>query len=150
MNQNRSGLTMKATPKPEDAHDCNHCEDLLVHSWRLMMARGAECPIVTQQFKCACGASGTQVFAAFCTFLCALALAQRRCLRVNLPGESALTMDEQRMLALIACAQNGCHAALEAHLCWLARRMLRRTLERSVRELADALSTHQLRLPAPV
>jgi hypothetical protein len=141
---------MKALLNAENADDYNRCADLLVHSWRSMMARGAECPIVAQQFKCACGADSTQVFAAFCTFLCALALAQRRCLRVNPPGERSLTLDEQRMLALIACAQNGCHAALEAHLCWLARRLLRRTLERSVRELADALSTHQLRLPVPV
>lgn len=141
---------MKVMRKAEDANDDNHCEQLLVHSWRLMMARGAECPVVTQQFKCACGASGTEVFAAFCTFLCALALAQRRCLRVNPPGERSLTIDEQRMLALIACAQNDCDVALEAHLCWLARRMLRKTLERSVRELADALSTHQLRLRLPV
>lgn len=140
---------MKAMQKTEDADERNPCEDLLVHSWRLMMARGAECPLVTQQFQCACGASGPQVFTTFCTFLCALAFAQRRCLRVNPPGERTLTTDEARMLALIACAQNGCNAALEAHLCWLARRMLRKTLEKSVRELAAALSVHQLRLPVP-
>lgn len=140
---------MKPMLKSENETGYNPCEELLVCSWRLIMARGADCPVVAQGFRCACGASGSQVFATFCTFLCALAFAQRRCLFVNPPGERALTVDEERMLTLIACAQNGCNATLDAHLCWLARRMLRKTLEESVRELAAVLNRHQLHLPAP-
>lgn len=140
---------MRPTLKSEGEAGYNQCEDLLVCSWRLIMARGADCPLVAQRFKCACGASGDEAFAAFCTFLCALALAQRRCLLVNFPGARVLTADEERMLALIACAQNQRDRALDAHLCWLAQRLLRRTLEQSVRELAAALSVRDLRLHAP-
>lgn len=127
----------------------NPCAHLLVRSWRLIMARGVECPLIAQEFKCACGAAGQQVFGSFCIFLCALAVAQRRCLLVNPPGAGALTADETRMLTLIAAAQNGCTSTLRAHLSWLARQALRGALEESVHELAAALRASHLRLPQP-
>ena len=138
-----------------DMHDdlessgAGHCQRLLVRSWRLIMARGVECPLVAHQFRCACGANTEQVLGAFCTFLCALALAQRRCLEVNPPGTRALTCDETRMLALVAAAQNRQPALLQAHLLWLAQRSLRKVLEKSVHELAGVLSANRLRLPLP-
>lgn len=127
----------------------NDCAHLLVNAWRQTMVHGIDCPLIAQQFRCSCGAEGREVFTAFCTFLCALAVAQRRCLMVNPPGQHALTTDEVRMLTLVAAAQNNCPSTLEAHLSWLAWRPLRKTLEESVRELAMLLSTSGQRLPSP-
>ena len=49
----------------------------------------------------------------------------------------------------MAAAQNRQPALLQAHLLWLAQRRLRKTLERSVHELAGALSANRLQLPLP-
>jgi len=141
---------MQATLKMEGEPGYSHCANLLVRSWRMIMVRGVECPLIAREFKCVCGRSSPQVFSAFCSFLCALALTQRRCLLVNPPGEHALTADETRMLTLIAAAQNDCPRMLDAHLSWLAQRPLHKTLEQSVRDFAAVLSSHRLRLPAPV
>lgn len=127
----------------------NHCAALLVRCWRLIMVRGVECPLVAHEFRCACGRSGPEVFSAFCSFLCALALTQRRRLLVNPPGTAALTADETRMLSLIAAVQNDCPSLLDAHLDWLAQRPLQQALEKCVRRLGDALATHRLHLPTP-
>lgn len=137
--------TRRLTATDEDMS----CQRLLVRSWRLIMAQGVECPLVTHEFKCACGANTDEVFGAFCTFLCALALTQRRCLEVNPPGAHTLTCDESRILALLAAAQNRQPALLQAHLLWLAPRRLRKLLEQSVRDLAGVLSANRLQLPLP-
>lgn len=132
----------------EKAQD-NDCARLLVHSWRLTMAHGTGCSLIESRFRCSCGATAHRVFRAFCVFLCVLALSQRRCLRVNPPGQAALTADEARLLALIAAAQNDYPATLDAHLGWLAEPPLRQTLENSVRELAGLLKDAGQRLPVP-
>lgn len=128
----------------------NACQQLLVRSWRLIMTRGVECPLIPQGFTCACGANGRETFQSFCTFLCALALGRRRCLLVNPPGCRILTPDEIRMLAVIAASQHDHAALLQAHLRWLAQRSLRNTVRQSARELADHLNSSRLQLPAPV
>lgn len=125
------------------------CRRLLVRSWRLIMARGAECPLVRRGFTGVCGAEGEEVHLAFCTFLCALALAQRRCLLVNPPLSDRLTADEVRMLTLIAASQNDSPSLLQAHLQWLAERPLRKTLEQATHELARALRSRGLCLSMP-
>ena len=140
---------MQPLLNPDEERRPNDCAQLLVSSWRMTMVHGIECPLIAQQFRCACGAEGREVFTAFCTFLCALAISQRRCLRVNPPGPHALTSDESRMLTLIAAAQCDCPATLDAHLSWLALRPLRKTLEASARELAALLGTSGQRLPVP-
>ncbi|MEB2347740.1 MAG: hypothetical protein OZ923_03935 [Comamonadaceae bacterium] len=141
---------MPSMPQPHHETKYNDCAQLLVHAWRMTMVHGIDCPLIAQQFRCSCGADGREVFRAFCTFLCALALAQRRCLTVNPPGRYALTTDEVRMLTLIAAAQNDCPCTLDAHLAWLSWRPLRQTLKESVRELAGLLSTSGQHLPVPV
>lgn len=125
------------------------CARLLVRSWRLTMAHGAECPMIASKFRCSCGAGAHQVFRAFCVFLSVLALSQRRCLRVNLPGQTTLTTDEVRLLTLIAAAQNDYPKTLDAHLSWLATPPLRKALENSVRELAGQLKDVGQCLPVP-
>ena len=141
---------MQTMSRHDEETRFNDCAQLLVNAWRQTMVHGIDCPLIAQQFRCSCGAEGREVFTAFCTFLCALAVAQRRCLTVNPPGRHALTTDEVRMLALVAGAQNDCPATLEAHLSWLAWRPLRQTLEASVRELAALLGASGQRLPMPV
>lgn len=140
---------MFTTLKQDEEIETNDCAQLLVSAWRLIMVHGVECPLIAQKFHCTCGAEGREVFRALCTFLCALALSQRRCLLVNPPGRYVLTKDESSMLALISCAQNDCPAMLDAHLSWMARRPFRKTLEESVRELAATLSTSGQYLPVP-
>lgn len=140
---------MQATLSREGEADFNRCADLLVRAWRLIMVRGVECPLVAHEFRCACGCRSPEVFSAFCSFLCALALTQRRRLLVNPPGEAALTADETRMLTLIAAVQNDCPSLLDAHLSWLAQRPLHQALEKCVRKLADVLASQRLLLPAP-
>lgn len=140
-------MTSLNTQEPET--QLNDCAQLLVNAWRQTMVHGIDCPLVAQQFRCSCGATGREVFTAFCTFLCALAVAQRRCITVNPPGQHALTSDEVRMLTLVAAVQNDCPRTLQAHLDWLAWRPLRKTLEDSVRELATLLGASGQRLAMP-
>ncbi|TXI18509.1 MAG: hypothetical protein E6Q65_06050 [Ottowia sp.] len=140
---------MQATLKPEPEAGHDPCTQLLVRSWRLIMVRGVECPLVTHEFRCACGLDGREVLRAFCAFLCALAFSQRRRLWVNPPGEPRLTADETDMLRLIAAAQNGCAPLLDAQLSGLARQPLRAGLEHSVRGLGALLQARQMRLPRP-
>lgn len=140
-----SGITLE----PEDESGYNPCQQLLVRSWRLTMARGMECPLIHHEFVCACGAGGKATFHSFCSFLWALALGRRRRLRINLPGCRTLTTDEIRMLTVIAASQHDCPALLQAHLSWLARPVLHETLQRSTHELASRLSSRRLRLPLP-
>lgn len=122
------------------------CAQLLVHSWRQIMARGVECPLIERQFRCACGAGGEGVFRAFCTFLCALALSQRRGLAVNPPGWEALSGDEVRMLRMISAAQRRGSAAPQMAASTQADRPASMTLEASVRELATMLARSGQRL----
>ncbi len=125
------------------------CARLLVHSWRLTMAHGAECPLIASKFRCSCGVGADRVFCAFRVFLRVLALSQRQRLRANPPGQATLTADEVRLLTLIAAAQNDYPATLDAHLGWLAGPSLRKALENSVRELAGLLRDAGQRLPVP-
>lgn len=134
---------------PTHASGLSSCERLLIRSLRLMVVNGADCPIVPHQFRCICGAGGTEVFHIFCTFLWVLVLASRKRLNVLPPGDvSKLSKDEQCLLQTIAAAQNAQPELLELYLCWLAHRPVRPLLKASVRELASALTQHQLLLGA--
>ena len=129
-----------------DGGEFGYGEHLLVWTWRrIAVGRGA-CPLVIQEFSHACGEDAGEVFATFCTFLRALAYAGRRRIRVGRPGSPVLTSDERQLLALLAAAQAGHAAHVEAHLRWLAHSHLRDALAIAAHALGTALESNDLRL----
>lgn len=144
-----AGLPMNPTPGPDDATATNPCAYLLTWSWRLIVTGRSHCALLGTLLDDACGNDAGKVFRALCSFLCTLAQTRRRRLEVNPPGCPALTHDEQRLLALIAAAQDNRPALLDAHLCWIAHRNRRNALAQSVRTLAMALDATCLWLPLP-
>jgi hypothetical protein len=102
-----------------------------------------------QTFADACGSDGPEVYITFCTFLKALGISSRRRLRIAAPGSLAITADERQVLTLLAAAQAGTPALLEAHLRWIARPDKRDILEIATSALATALSVNELRLAIP-
>ncbi len=124
-------------------------EHLLVWSWRRIAASPGPCPIVVREFADACGDDAAEVLATLCTFLRALAFAGRRRLLIAFPGCVVMTEDEQRVLALLAAAQNNDAALFEAHLRWLARADVRHILAIGARALAAALTANHLCLAEP-
>jgi hypothetical protein len=127
----------------------NKGEHLLVSSWRRVGAGQGDCPLIARAFVEACGEDAAEVFATFCGFLRALAYASRGRVRIAHPGCVGLTLDERRLLSLIAAAQGGDRACFEAHLRWLARIELRAVLAIAVGALGTALALHNLNLPLP-
>lgn len=140
---------MHNTLKLQGEEGFNPCTCLLVQSWRMIMSRGVECPLINKIFKDNCGCESKTVFRAFCTFLCALAFARRKCLIVSTPGQTELTGDEMQMLALIAAAQHQQEDMFHLHLEAIAEHSLRKTLRDSVLELAEVLKNNHLHLPQP-
>jgi hypothetical protein len=124
-------------------------EQLLLWSLRRLATQGHPSPLVTREFTDACGADAAEVLTTFRAFLGVLAFGGRRRLSVGHPGCLQLTWDERRLLALVAIAQDGDDAWLDAHLCWLVRGELTRQLALAARALAAELADHDLRLPLP-
>ena len=122
-------------------------EHLLVWTWRKIMTGHGGCPLIEREFSRLCGEDAGEVLATFCTFLRAVAYASRRRLQIGYPGYPGLTNDEREFLTLIATAQAGEVARLEAHLRWIARAELTFALAIAIRALARALEVHGLRLP---
>jgi hypothetical protein len=87
-----------------------------------------------------CGKDAAEVLATLCTFLQALAYAGRSRWEVGYPGWTSLTVDERRILNLIAAAQSDD-----------AKRFLKHTsaLGIAAQALVTALNEHDLRLPLP-
>jgi hypothetical protein len=124
-------------------------EQLLIRSWRRIAAGHRWCALMMDEFSAACGEDGPDVFAAFCTFLKALALAGRRQLVIGAPGNAAVTADERQVLSLLAAAQGGSAALLEAHLAWIAAPEKRHLVEIATRSLAYALILNRLEIALP-
>lgn len=138
-------------PGPSDAQEAGsgYVEHLLVWSWRRIATGRIECPVMAREFIDACGEDAQEVFAAFCTFLKALAFASRRRLNVRSPGTPAMTPDENRMLCLLAAAQAGDHPLFQAHLSWLTRRERRHEAQTAAFAFAAALKANHLVLSLP-
>jgi hypothetical protein len=131
------------------AFGLSYGEQLLLWSLRRLATQGHPSPLVTREFTDACGADAAEVLTTFRAFLGVLAFGGRRRLSVGHPGCLQLTCDERRLLSLIAIAQDGDDAWLDAHLCWLVRGELKRQLALAARALAAELADHDLRLPLP-
>jgi hypothetical protein len=78
-------------------------ERLLVWTWRKIVTG---CPLIAREFCLLCGDDAAEVLATLYTFLQALAYAGRSSWEVGYPGYASLTVDERRMLNLIAAAQS--------------------------------------------
>jgi len=128
-----------------------YAEHLLIWSWRRIATGRVECPVMAKEFTDACGDDAQEVFATFCTFLKTLGFSSRRRLNMRAPGWPTMTADERRILTLLAAAQAGDCALLEAHLCWLTRPHRRHELQIAVCAFATALAASNLvlSLPAP-
>lgn len=124
-------------------------ERLLVLSLRRLATQGHPSPLVARDFTDACGADAAEVLMTFRAFLGVLAYGGRRRLSVGDPGCLRLTSDEQRLLTLVAVAQDGDDAWLDTHLCWLVRAGFRRQLALAAQTLAAELADHEVRLPLP-
>ncbi len=124
-------------------------EHLLVWAWRKIATGGGGCPLIAREFSLSCGEDAGEVLATLYTFLQALACAGRRRLEVGYPGYAELTIDERRMLLLIAAGQRGEASLLDAHLRTFAGAALRPALAIAARALGTALDAHALQLPPP-
>jgi hypothetical protein len=72
-------------------------------------------------------------------------------LRAGRPGSPTPTPDETLLLALIAAAQAGNDALVDAYLCWLPRAEARSAVAITARALATAAAVHgQWLEPVPI
>lgn len=126
-----------------------YAEHLLVWSWRRIATGRSGCPLMLDQFADVCGEDGPEVFVTFCTFLKALAVASRRQFSIGAPGCTTVTADERQVLTLLAAAQAGTPALLEAHLRWIAIPERRLILQIATGALARALMAHALQIALP-
>jgi hypothetical protein len=127
----------------------SRAEYLLVWSWRKIVTGGGDCPLIAREFSLLCGEDAAEVLATLYIFLRALAYAGRKRWEVGYPGYTSLTIDEQRMLHLIAAAQSDDLKGFETYLHALAHATLGPALGIAARALGAALDEHDLRLPLP-
>lgn len=116
----------------------------------LRLAAGPGCwPLVERVFRDACGPGGG--IAASCLFrilLQGLALGARRPLRLGFIGAPELSHDERALLQMVAAAQRGHTALLEASAIWLARPAGAASVARAASGLAELLALNGALLPA--
>lgn len=125
--------------------DVDGAEDgaaLMVRALRL--AAGPGCwPLVERMFRDLCGPGQGDGAAAACLFrilLQGLALGARRPLRLGFMGAPELTHDERSLLQVIAAAQAGDAALLDATAIWLARPMAVASVARAVTGFGELLA----------
>lgn len=116
----------------------------------LRLAAGPGCwPLVERMFRDVCG-SGSRPgqgdgAAAACLFrilLQGLALGARRPLRLGFMGAPELTHDERSLLQVIAAAQAGDTALLDATATWLARPAAAPSVARAAAGFGELLAAH--------
>jgi hypothetical protein len=120
---------------------------LMVWTWRKFVAGHADCLVLTREYQRFAGDEAPALLAAFGAFLQALGYGSRRMLAIGRPHCVGLTADEQHILRLMAAAQNGEDARLEAHLCWLVKAGHEPATLGALRMLADRLTVCGVKLP---
>ena len=150
MEQGRDvGMDWDAILSPEyGSADLSYGERLLIWALRRLVMRPDVCRVVIREFTGVCGEDGGEVLATMRVFIGALGYLPRRRISIAHPGSCALTADERQILALIAAAQEGEPARLEALLCWFARLDGRDQLALAAGALARAFDANGLRLCA--
>lgn len=134
---------------PDRAQATDYVEHLLIWAWRRIAGGRVDCPVMAREFTDACAEDGRELLITYCTFLRALAFARRRPVAVGLPGRVALTIDERRVLSLLAALQADEPARLEAHLRWMSTPARRLDLRIAAAALARALAVNGLLLAPP-
>lgn len=141
-----SGQTWQpaAGPPPADLDGAEDGAALVVRALRL--AAGPGCwPLVERMLRDACGSARDDGPAAACLFrilLQGLALGARRPLRLGFMGAPELTHDERSLLQVIAAAQAGDAALLEATAIWLARPAAAPSVARAAAGFGELLAAH--------
>ena len=113
---------------------------LMIDALRRLAFSGSCAAIPRRDFALAFPGDAGEVFATFRAFLGVLAHGGRRKLRVGAPGARSRTPDETLVVALVAAAQAGDEALVDAYLCWLTHVEARGAAAITVRALATALA----------
>ncbi len=116
----------------------------------LRLAAGPGCwPLVERMFRDVCGAGrgagqgdGAAAACLFRILLQGLALGARRPLRLGFMGAPELTHDERSLLQVIAAAQAGNTALLDATAIWLARPAAASSVARAAAGFGELLAAH--------
>lgn len=142
-------------PAGSASADADGAEDgaaLVVRALRL--AAGPGCwPLVERMFRDVCGAGrgagrgagqgdGAAAACLFRILLQGLALGARRPLRLGFMGAPELTHDERSLLQVIAAAQAGNTALLDATAIWLARPAAASSVARAAAGFGELLAAH--------
>jgi hypothetical protein len=140
----------KSDPSCDDFRAMPSGFRLLIEASRRIAAGRDGCRLTLQEFASIFPGDGLEIFSTFRVFLQAMAQGGRRKLRFARPGTAGLLPDETLLLVLIAAAQSGDAALLDAHLCWLARPDRARVVSIATCAIAAALASHGqwLRPPA--
>lgn len=121
---------------------------LVIHALRVAAGFGCR-PLVERGLRDVCGAAEGRTASCLLRVLVqALALGARRKLRLGLPGAPGLSHDEVAILQMIAAAQHGERALLDAGASWLVRAATAPILIAIVEGLGDTLARAGLVLPA--
>ena len=123
-------------------------EYLLIWAGRQILAGEPVAPVLAGELGDMAGPeAGEALLAAFAGLVAMLERRARRSLRFATPGSRDLMPDESQLLGLIAAAQHGQAALLEARLTWLVRPARRSALAAAVAGFAVGLAEAGIALP---
>jgi hypothetical protein len=140
------GQTWQPVARPASADVENDGDGAALVVRALRLAAGPGCwPLVERMFRDVCGpgggpGDGTAACCLFRILLQGLALGARRPLRLGFMGAPELTHDERSLLQVVAAAQAGDAALLDATAIWLARPMAVASVARAAIGFAELLA----------
>ena len=128
----------------------SHGEQLVIWGIRKIVVRQGVDPDLPAEFQAAFGGESEEGLQIFCSFFRLLGQAARRPYEIALPCTLLVTLDEQRILTLLAAAQlgeaSGDLTLFESHLLWLAGADHRPALSRITLIFARLLAAHGHRI----
>ena len=101
---------------PPLLHELTRAEHLLVWAMRAIALGNADCPIVVNTFRDACGRRGDEALQAYGVFIKYIAMIARQRLRVHVPGCACVGEDEIAVLNVISTAQTSLETRSDAPL----------------------------------
>lgn len=135
-----------ATP-PTEIWALERQEHLVLWSFRVVGGGRARCPTLRATFVHLFGEAADEALGALYALVMVIGRTGRRRLTIHPPGCVGCTADEQVLTAMIAAAQDGDDARLDAHLAWVLGRPADTVVRCAVHALAQILSRHRLTLP---